>query len=44
MITLPPGFDYSLLVSDLFTVSLPFIVVGVMILSFVVVAKTLRLI
>jgi hypothetical protein len=43
MITLPPGFNYSLLVSDLFAASLPFIVVGVMIVSFVVVVKALRL-
>jgi len=42
MITLPPGFNYTALINDLFTASLPFIGVGVVIVSFIIIMKAMR--
>lgn len=41
MITLPQGFNYSLLVSDLLAVSLPFIVIGITILGYKILTAAL---
>ena len=42
MITLPPGFDYMLLVNDLFAASLPFIVVGMLIVAYKLITLGLK--
>jgi hypothetical protein len=42
MITLPPGFDYMLLVNDLFAASLPFVVIGMMILVYTLIGKGIK--
>lgn len=42
MITLPPGFDYALLISDYFSVVLPFIPVIVLLVGYRILMKTLN--
>ena len=42
MITLPPGFDYALLVSDLMAASLPFVVIGMLIVAYSLIVKGLK--
>jgi len=42
MILLPPGFDYMLLVNDLFAASLPFIVIGMLIVAYSLIVKGLK--
>lgn len=41
MITLPEGFNYTLLISDLVAVSLPFIVIGVTIVGYKILTAAL---
>jgi hypothetical protein len=42
MITLPPGFNYTALVNDLLSASLPFIIIGMLIIAYVIVSQALR--
>lgn len=39
MITLPPGFDYNAMISDLIAASLPFIDIMMLILAYLMIKK-----